>query len=304
MVEAPRPVAPFQVREERNFNGVGENSSATLQLDTSRTIHSIFIPFKGIALANILSVLLKVEGTTAHEFGTGAELNLRNKYLGKQDAVVSNILEIDFSSAGSIGGPLGANLNLASLIGCGIAGPTAQGGIIVSPKNIELEIRLGAKKAGETVTLNAYTTSVPPSELGGMQMMKRYQESGKGATTIDFDNIPFSTGLINRIYLHHPANAIKRVGMRINSIEVLQNIPTEIMNAILEAEPLGTRVKQSGLTVIDTGVLGISQYGYMTDSSRVTDIRIRADVIPAVADAVTTVTMFLEMWNVIPRGGA
>lgn len=298
-----RPVAPFQIRVERNFNGVGENSSATLQLDTSRTIHSIFIPFSGIELSNILSLLLKVEGTTVHEFGTGGELNIRNKYLGKQDAAVSNILEIDFSSAGSLGGPMGANLNLASLIGCGIAGPTSQGGIVVSPKNIELEIRLGSKKGTETVNLNAYTTTMPPSELGGMQMMKRYQESGKGSTTIDFDNIPFSTGLINRIFLHDPTNAIKRVGMRLNSIEILQDIPLDIMNAVLKSEPLGTRVKQSGLVVIDTSLLGISQYGYMTDASRVTDIRIRADVVAA-TDITTTITMFLEMWNVIPRGGA
>ena len=302
-MEILRPVAPFQIREERNFNGVGEKSSATLQLDTSRTIHTLYIPFDGILLENITNIFLKVEGTTTHEFGTGAELNLRNKYLGKADASVTKILEIDFSSAGSIGGPAGGNLNLASILGAGLAGPVTESGIVVSPKNIEIEMRLGEAIATETVTLNAWTTSMPPSQLGGFQQFRRYQESLTGTGRIDFDDIPLSMGLINRIYLHDPLKAIKRVGMRVNSIEVVQDVPVKILDTILAGEPLGTRVVQDDLVVLDTGVLGVSQYGYITDSQRTTDIRVRVDVEPPAVTDNVVITMFLEMWDVIRRGG-
>lgn len=297
-----RPVAPYQIRNESNFNGVGGNSTATLQLDMSRSIHTLFIMYDGITLANIKAVFLRVEGTTTHEFGSGEQINIRNKYLGKRDALTKKILEIDFSTAGSIGGPRGGNQNLASILGGGLSGPVSVDGIVVSPKNVEVEIHLGDAITNQTVNLTAWTETMPPSPLGGFQKMRRYQESFTGVGRIDFDSIPLSGGLINRIYLHDPNNAISNVGMSINSVEVIQDPPTKLLEQIVHADPLGTRVIQTGLTVIDTAILGIAQYGYITDASRTTSIRLRADVDAASTTQVNTITMFLEMWDVIRRG--
>lgn len=217
-------------------------ATAVLNLPVGLTYHSIDLAYSGITLAQMESIVLKIDGQIVKQYGSGTDVDTMNKFDGK--AAASGILTFDFERCGLM---LPDN-RVRSVLGTHYK--TADGKNTVAVKTMQLEVKIASGVVAPV--LSATAEQSPPRAMDVLSRLLEFTyDLASGENHIA--NLPFGNlqnANINRIWIKS-ANATKLV-LRKNQRTVFER--TKAHNELKQTD--GKRTPQSGWVVLDTTEAG------------------------------------------------
>lgn len=261
-------------------SGVGAGQTAVFNLPIGRTYHNLALTYSGVTLAQIDAVRLKINGSTACEFGSGTQLDTRNKFDGLEAAAGLLVINFERESLHD------AEQRMATVIGTGYKWPEGDARANLEAKQMQLEVDINAAAVGTALSLKAQQSA--PQPLGILRRIAKVTKalvSGENAV-VDLPRNTNTHRSINRLFMVSAnATAIK---IEKDSFTLFDRTKTENERYQLN----GWRVPQSNYVVVDPSenALGTN----IIDVFDAQDFQVKPTL-----SAGETVTFFIEYLGVL-----
>lgn len=233
-------------------------ATAVLNLPVGLTYHSIDVAYSGVTLAQMESIVLKVDGQIVKQYGSGEDVDAMNQFDGK--AAAAGILTIDFERVGL----MTPENRVRSVLGTHYKTADGKGARAIKTAQLEIKIASGVVAP----VLSATAEQSPPREMDVMcRLLEFTYDLASGENHIA--NLPFGNlqnAYINRIFIE-TANTTKMV-MRKNQRTIFER--TKAHNELKQTD--GKRTPQTGLVVIDTTEQGFG--GNLINTLDAQDLRL------------------------------
>tara|TARA_B100000446_G_scaffold185938_3_gene211048 strand:+ start:5142 stop:5951 length:810 start_codon:yes stop_codon:yes gene_type:complete len=259
-------------------NSTTAGNTAIFKLPTGRRYHDLQIEFSGITLAQMTEIRVLANGKPIHRY-TGAMRNVLNKFDGRQDASVSNVLVIPFTRYKLKNRQAEEETALNT-------------GSDQAIRSLTLEIDMHADAAATEFKMNA-TQSDNVDELTPILHCLYYPRSTAGAGEAQFGDLPFgklTSQALNRVFIKPDSGTVEKVVIERDTYTIFER--SKGLNDSIQKD--GVRVAQSGYYVIDRtekgyggdpiALAGAQDYRYRVEFTEAAQVDFQIEYIGGLGD--------------------